>query len=160
MKFSSRGMEILVTSGIVIQTSVSVPARKLIMPAKRLLFVCIENSNRSQMAEAFAKIYGNAEIESLSAGSDPSGVVNPKAIAAMQEVGYDLRVHTSKSLDEIPTGPYAAAITMGCGDSCPNVAAQIKEDWQLPDPRELPAEKFHQVRDAISEKVRDLLTRI
>jgi len=130
------------------------------MTAKRLLFVCIENSNRSQMAEAFARIYGGEGVKAFSAGSDPSGEVNPKAILAMEEVGYDLSLHHSKSLDDIPAGEFAAAITMGCGDSCPNVAAAIKEDWQLPDPRELPPEEFYQVRDAIAEKVKDLLTRI
>ena len=130
------------------------------MSNKRVLFVCVENSNRSQMAEAFARIYGGNDIEAFSAGSNPSGKVNPKAIAAMEEVGYDLSLHESKSLNDLPDGEYAAAITMGCGDSCPNVAAPIKEDWQLPDPRDLPPEDFHQVRDAISAKVKDLLTRI
>lgn len=130
------------------------------MSAKRLLFVCVENSNRSQMAEAFARILGGDRVEAFSAGSKPSGKVNPKAIAAMAEAGYDLSSHTSKSLDEIPSGPYAAAITMGCGDSCPNVAAEIKEDWQLPDPRDLPPEEFYQIRNAIEAKVRELLRRI
>lgn len=130
------------------------------MTAKRLLFVCTENSNRSQMAEAFARMLGGDQIEAFSAGSKPSGIVNPKAIAAMDERGYDLRTHTSKSLADIPEGEFAAAITMGCGDSCPNVAARIKEDWQLPDPRDLPPGEFHQIRDAIELKVKDLLTRI
>lgn len=130
------------------------------MSAQRLLFVCVENSNRSQMAEGFARMLGGDDVEAYSAGSQPSGKVNPKAIAAMAEVGYDLTSHSSKSLAEIPSGSYAAAITMGCGDSCPNVAARIKEDWQLPDPRDLPPEDFHQIRDAIEAKVKDLLTRI
>ncbi|MBD3673074.1 MAG: arsenate reductase ArsC [Planctomycetaceae bacterium] len=130
------------------------------MTVKRLLFVCVENSNRSQMAEAFARMFGGDDIEAYSAGSNPSGQVNPKAIAAMAEVGYDLTGHHSKSLDDLPEGEYAAAITMGCGDSCPNVSAPLKEDWELPDPRHLPPEEFHQVREAISAKVKDLLTRI
>jgi len=79
------------------------------MTAKRLLFVCIENSNRSQMAEAFARIYGGEGVKAFSAGSDPSGEVNPKAILAMKEVGYDLSLHHSKSLDDIPAGEFAAA---------------------------------------------------
>lgn len=130
------------------------------MSAKRLLFVCVENSNRSQMAEAFARMFGGDEIQAFSAGSNPSGKVNPKAIAAMSEVGYDLTGHASKSLDDIPEGEYAAAITMGCGDSCPNVPAVIKEDWELPDPRDLPPDEFYKIRDAISVKVKDLLARI
>jgi arsenate reductase len=66
----------------------------------RVLFVCVENSNRSQMAQAFATIYGGDRVEALSAGSKPKGVVNPKAIAAMKELGYDLGTHTSKSVEQ------------------------------------------------------------
>jgi arsenate reductase len=127
------------------------------MSVKRVLFVCIENSNRSQMAQAFAKIYGGDSIEAYSAGSRPSGKVNPKAIAAMKELGYDLSVHESKSLDEIPDGEYAAAVTMGCGDACPFVQAQRRIDWQIPDPREMEPSEFNQVRDLIAEKVQALL---
>lgn len=126
----------------------------------RVLFVCVENSNRSQMAEAFARIHGGDRVEAWSAGSRPSGRVNPKAIEAMRELGYDLASHTSKSLDEIATGEYAAAVTMGCGDACPNVAAMIREDWQIPDPREMPPEQFREVRDLIERKVRNLLDRL
>ena len=124
----------------------------------RVLFVCIENSNRSQMAQAFARIHGGEKVEAFSAGSRPSGKVNPKAIEAMRELGYDLSTHESKSLDEIPDIEYDAAITMGCGDSCPHVKAKRREDWQLPDPREMPPEEFRQVRDLISTKVQELLS--
>jgi protein-tyrosine-phosphatase len=127
---------------------------------KRILFVCVENSNRSQMAEAFARMLGGDSIEAFSAGSRPSGRINPKAVEAMREVGYDLTKHRSKSLEEIPPGPYDAAITMGCGDACPNVAANLREDWQIPDPREMSPDQFREVRDLIDEKVRDLLTRL
>jgi protein-tyrosine-phosphatase len=127
---------------------------------KRVLFVCVENSNRSQMAQAFARMHGGDAIEAYSAGSRPSGKVNPKAIAAMREKGYDLATHSSKSLDEIPKGEYAAAVTMGCGDACPNVPARIREDWDLPDPRDMPPEEFGKVRDLIEENVKDLLARI
>jgi arsenate reductase (thioredoxin) len=130
------------------------------MSLPRVLFVCVENSNRSQMAEAFARLHGAAIVEAHSSGSRPSGRVNPRAIEFMQEVGYDLTTHTSKSLDDIPPGQYAAAITMGCGDSCPMVAADIREDWQIPDPKELPADEFRQIRDLIESKVKTLLTRV
>ena len=126
----------------------------------KVLFVCVENSNRSQMAEAFARIEGGDRIEAWSAGSRPSGRVNPKAIDALRELGYDLTTHTSKSLAEIAPGPYAAAVTMGCGDACPNVAAMLREDWQIPDPREMPPEQFREVRDLIAGKVRELLKRL
>ena len=83
---------------------------------KHILFVCIENSCRSQMAEAFGHMHGKGIIEAHSSGSRPSGKVNERAIEFMKEVGYDLTTHTSKSLDEIPDVEYEYAITMGCGD--------------------------------------------
>ena len=87
---------------------------------QKLLFVCIENSNRSQMSQAFAKMLGGDDVEAYSAGSKPSGMVNPKAIAAMKELGYDLSNHDSKSLDEVKMfAPFDAVVTMGCGDACP-----------------------------------------
>ena len=124
---------------------------------KKLLFVCIENSNRSQMAQAFAKIYGRDVVEAYSAGSNPSGKINPKAIAAMKELGYDLSTHDSKSLDDIPAITYDYAITMGCGDACPHVSAKNRLDWQIPDPRNMDPHEFNQVRDLIAEKVKLLL---
>jgi arsenate reductase (thioredoxin) len=130
------------------------------MTLPRVLFVCVENSNRSQMAEAFARRLGAGTVEAHSAGSRPSGRVNPRAIEFMQEVGCDLSTHKSKSLDDIPPGQYAAAITMGCGDSCPMVTAEIREDWQIPDPKELPADEFREVRDLIESKVKGLLVRV
>lgn len=120
---------------------------------KKILFVCVENSCRSQMAEAFAKIHGKNLIESYSAGSRPSGKVNEKAIKAMREIGYDLSVHQSKSLNDIPDTEYDFAITMGCGDECPNVRAKQRQDWKIPDPKNMNDEEFNQVRDMIKQKV-------
>lgn len=127
---------------------------------KKVLFVCIENSNRSQMAEAFAKIHGNGHVEAYSSGSRPSGKVNPKAIEAMKELGYDLTTHTSKSLDEIPDVEYDFVATMGCGDECPFVRAKIREDWAIPDPKHMEPDEFRKVRDLIEAKVKDMLARI
>jgi protein-tyrosine-phosphatase len=127
---------------------------------KNILFVCIENSNRSQMAQAFAIIYGGDKANAYSAGSRPSGRINPKAIAAMKELGYDLSTHDSKSLDEIPTVVYDYAITMGCGDACPMVNARNREDWDIPDPRDMDETEFRKVRDLIGSKVKDLLQKI
>ncbi len=123
----------------------------------RLLFVCVENSNRSQMSEAFARLLGGAQVEAYSCGSRPSGRVNPKAIAAMQELGYDLSTHTSKGLNQVPQDGYAATVTMGCGDACPMIAAERRVDWQIPDPREMAPDQFNTVRDRIAEEVRGLL---
>jgi len=125
-----------------------------------ILFVCIENSNRSQMAEAFARMHGGRGVDAHSAGSRPSGKVNPKAVAAMQELGYDLSAHRSKTIAELPALEFDAVVTMGCGDACPNVRGRVHEDWQIPDPRDLPPEQFRQVRDLIEDKVKDLLARL
>jgi arsenate reductase len=125
-----------------------------------VLFVCVENSNRSQMAEAFARMHGGDEIEAYSSGSKPSGRVNPRAIEFMRERGYDLSVHTSKPLDQIPDVEYDAAITMGCGDNCPLVKANLREDWGIPDPKELPPDEFRRVRDLIENQVKSLLARL
>ena len=124
---------------------------------KKILFVCIENSNRSQIAEAFANIYANEKILAYSAGSKPSGKINPRAIASMNEIGYDLSAHHSKSLDEIPQTMYDAVITMGCGDACPWVPAVRREDWDIPDPRDMNEIEFTIVRDLIRSKVFKLL---
>lgn len=124
---------------------------------KRILFVCVENSNRSQMAQAFAILHGGDRVEAFSAGSRPSGKINPKAIAAMAELGYDLSRHESKSLDAISREPFDVTVTMGCGDACPMIPAKLREDWQIPDPREMPPEQFRNVRDLIEQKVKTLL---
>ena len=124
---------------------------------KAVLFVCIENSNRSQMAQAFAILHGHGEVQAYSAGSKPSGKINPKAIAAMNEIGYDLSRHDSKSLDEIPDVTYDAVITMGCGDACPWVPARYREDWAIPDPRNMNEDDFRVVRNEIESKVKELL---
>ena len=126
---------------------------------KKILFVCVENSNRSQMSQAFAKILGGKNVEAYSAGSRPSGIVNPKAIAAMKELNYDLSKHDSKSLKEVEQyAPFDAVVTMGCGDACPWMPAKQFIDWQIPDPREMNEKDFRKVRDMIKEKVAALLS--
>jgi protein-tyrosine-phosphatase len=124
---------------------------------KRILFVCVENSNRSQMAEAFARIHGAGSVEACSAGSRPSGRVNPKAVEAMKEVGYDLTTHTSKGLDGFNGKEVEVAVTMGCGDECPLVVANRRVDWQIPDPRDMTPDQFREVRNLIEAKVKELL---
>lgn len=126
-------------------------------PPKRVLFVCVENSNRSQMAEAFARRHGGGRVEAHSAGSRPSGRVNPRAVAFLAERGYDLTAHQSKGLTDLPDVEFDAVVTMGCGDECPLVRARRREDWGIPDPKELPAAEFRAVRDLIEEKVKGLL---
>jgi protein-tyrosine-phosphatase len=124
---------------------------------KRIIFVCVENSNRSQMAEAFARIHSGGQVEAFSAGSRPSGRVNPKAVEAMREVGYDLSAHQSKSLQDLAGVEFDVAVTMGCGDECPFIRAKRRDDWNIPDPKELPPEQFRTVRDLIERKVKEVL---
>lgn len=126
---------------------------------KKILFVCIENSNRSQMAQAFATILGSDNIQPFSAGSKPSGRINPKAIAAMQELGYDLSTHSSKSLEQVKEeAPFDVVVTMGCGDACPWMPAKQFVDWNIPDPRDMDAAGFNDVRDLIRQKVKELIS--
>ena len=128
------------------------------MQKKKILFVCVENSNRSQMSQAFAIIHGGENVEAYSAGSKPSGIVNPKAIAAMQELGYDLSIHDSKSLQEVQTyAPFDAVVTMGCGDACPWMPAKKFVDWEIPDPKHMEPAAFNGVRNFIEKKVKLLL---
>ena len=125
---------------------------------KKILFVCVENSNRSQMSQAFAKMIGGSDVKAYSAGSTPSGRINQKAIVAMKELGYDLKTHRSKSIDQVKEfAPFDAVVTMGCGDACPWMPAKQFIDWQIPDPRDMNENEFNQVRDLIQEKVKELL---
>lgn len=124
---------------------------------KRVLFVCVENANRSQMAEAFARMLGGDEVEAWSAGSRPSGRINPKAVRFMAELGYDLSAHGSNSLDDIAGIDFDAVITMGCGDACPWVPARRREDWALADPRDMDDDGYRAVRDDIGRRVAALL---
>jgi protein-tyrosine-phosphatase len=124
---------------------------------KRVIFVCVENSNRSQMAQAFAHIHGAGKVEAFSAGSRPSGRINPKAVEAMEKVGYDLTTHTSKGLDEFNDQEFDAAVTMGCGDECPLVHTRRRLEWQIPDPRDMTPDQFRDVRNLIETKVKELI---
>lgn len=128
---------------------------------KKLLFVCVENSNRSQMSQAFAIIHGGENVEAYSAGSKPSGIVNPKAIAAMKELNYDLSKHDSKSLQGIEQyAPFDVVVTMGCGEACPWMPAKKFIDWQIPDPKYMEPIEFNKVRDLIEAKVKELIGKI
>jgi len=128
---------------------------------KKILFVCIENSNRSQMSQAFALMKGGKNTDTFRRGSKPSCVINPKAIAAMKEFGYDLSKHESKSLEEVKAfAPFDVVVTMGCGDACPWMPAKEFIDWQIPDPKNMEREDFNKVRDLIRDKVNDLLHRL
>ena len=123
----------------------------------KIVFLCVENSNRSQMAEAFGHVYAPVGVEVYSAGSKPSGKVNPKAVEAMKELGYEMSGHRSKGLDDLPAAEFDVAVTMGCGDSCPNLRAKRRFDWQIPDPKLLSENDYREVRNLIGRMVKALI---
>jgi protein-tyrosine-phosphatase len=122
-----------------------------------VLFVCVANSFRSQIAEAAARAIGGGRWDVWSAGSSPSGHVHPLAVQLMGEVGLDLSAHRSKGLDAVPPRRWDYVVTMGCGDDCPTVNAAHRVDWQIPDPAGLPLDEARRVRDQIMERVRALM---
>ena len=122
-----------------------------------LLFVCIENSCRSQMAEGFARRLGHGRVAVHSAGSRPSGQVNPRAIQFMEEKGIDLTVQISKGLEDLPKVPWDYLVTMGCGDACPFLPARHRVDWDLQDPKHMDDAGFRAVRDRIEALVKGLI---
>jgi len=133
---------------------------------KKVIFVCVHNSGRSQMAEAFAKRLGAGRIVAESAGTDPAATLNPQALQAMEEIGYDMSGHYPKVMTPEMVESADRIITMGCGVNlddidhggavCPAVFVE-SEDWGLEDPREQPLEKVREIRDQIRQKVERLL---
>lgn len=123
-----------------------------------LLFVCVENSCRSQMAEGFARALGEGRVKAFSAGSRPSGRVDERAAGFMAEKGISLEGQSSKGLDDLPGNlTWDCVVTMGCGDQCPHLPARRRLDWDLADPKTLPDDEFRLVRDEIEELVRRLI---
>ena len=126
----------------------------------RVLFVCVENSCRSQMAEAFARKLGGNVIEAWSAGSRPSGKVNETAVVVMRERGVELGANASKGFAALPKQPWDFVVTMGCGEQCPLVSSAETIDWDVPDPKAMPLDDFRRVRDLIEERVASLVQRL
>jgi len=123
---------------------------------KNVLFVCVENSFRSQMAEGFAREFGAGKVQAYSAGSRPSGEVNPGAIEAMKEKGIDVASQASKGLEDLPALQWDAVVTMGCGDACPHLPAEKRLDWDLPDPKGKSAQEIRAIRDTIENHIKKL----
>ena len=126
----------------------------------RIAFVCVENANRSQMAEAFGHMANEDDLEVHSAGSKGGGQVNPKAVAAMARLGYDLSRHTSKPATDLEGVQFDAVVTMGCGDACPFLQADRREDWPIPDPKHMEPADFDVVRDDLRERVNKLVAEL
>lgn len=127
---------------------------------QRILFVCVENACRSQIAQAFARQQGGTAIEAHSAGSKPRGSVDATAISVMRERGIDMSRHASKGFDALPQITWDVLVTMGCGDACPHLPAARRVDWQIQDPARQPVEVYRQIRDVIDGAVQLLLSTI
>lgn len=120
-------------------------------------FVCVENARRSQMAEAFANVFGQGKIEIYSAGSNPSSSIDPLVIEVMKEKGIDLSGKRPKSLNELPSMEMDYLVTMGCEETCPAVLTKKIIEWDIPDPKGKSIELYREIRDTIEHKVRTLL---
>jgi arsenate reductase len=127
---------------------------------KKVLFVCVENSCRSQMAEGFARKLGQGKIEAFSAGSNPSGRVDQMAINVMQERGIDISNQEPEGFEPLEEEDFDYVITLGCGDVCPFVPARHRIEWDVPDPKGKSTEAFRNTRDQIERKVREFLHRL
>ena len=126
---------------------------------KKVAFVCVHNSCRSQMAEGWAKKLGSDVLEAYSAGTEKYPEVKPLAVQVMEEAGVDMSDHHPKLLSDIPA-EVDILITMGCNVECPYVSCQYREDWGLSDPSGGPIEDYRKTRDIIKEKVKDLIQRV
>ncbi len=124
---------------------------------KKILFICIENSCRSQIGEAFANFLGKDRVIAYSAGSKPSGKVNEAAIEVMEENGIDISSARSKGFSDLPIKDFDSVISMGCKDACPFVPAESHIDWQIPDPKEKGIDFFRKIRDDIEKRVKRLI---
>jgi protein-tyrosine-phosphatase len=127
---------------------------------RRIVFICVENARRSQMAQGFAEAFGQGKIEVYSAGSRPSKEIDPLVIEVMKEKGIDLGTKRPKNLDELPRVEMDYLVTMGCEEACPAVLAKKIIEWEIPDPKGKSIQVFRKVRDLIEDKVKNLLKKI
>jgi arsenate reductase len=125
-----------------------------------VLFVCVHNAGRSQMAAALLEKRADGRVRARSAGSEPADAVNPVAVEAMRELGIDLSRATPRRLEDDAVREADAVITMGCGDACPVYPGKLYEDWEIEDPAGKDLETVRRIRDEIDERVRDLLARL
>ena len=130
------------------------------MSLPTVLFVCVHNAGRSQMAAGFLQHLAGDRVEVLSAGSQPADAVNPAAVAAMAEVGIDLAAATPKLLTDAAVEEADVVVTMGCGDACPFYPGKRYEDWPLDDPAGQGVEAVRPIRDEIRSRVEVLVTEL
>ena len=130
------------------------------MSLPTVLFVCVHNAGRSQMAAGFLQHLAGDRVDVLSAGSQPADAVNPAAVAAMAEVGIDLTAATPKLLTDAAVQEADVVVTMGCGDACPLYPGKRYEDWPLDDPAGQGIDAVRPIRDAIRERVEVLVAEL
>lgn len=125
---------------------------------KTVLFACVHNAGRSQMAAAwFNRLVDPSKARAISAGTEPGSKVHPEVLEAMREVGVDLSGAQPRFLSEELAGSAAMLITMGCGESCPVVPGVERDDWPFEDPKGKPIERVRAIRDAIRDRVAELI---
>lgn len=130
------------------------------MSTPTILFVCVHNAGRSQMAAAFARRAGEGRVRVLSAGSAPGETLNPAVVAAMAEVGLDISGETPRRLSDEMAAGADVVVTMGCGDACPYYPGARYEDWELTDPAGQDLATVRAIRDEIEARVAALLAEV
>ena len=132
------------------------------MAKKRILFVCVENAGRSQMAEAFFRKYSPSGFEPISAGTMPSAKINPTVAQAMKEIGIDIEKNSPQSISQEMIDEAKTAVSMGCIDkeTCPVLFLRDVVDWQIEDPKGKPIEEIRKIRDQIEQKVKELVLQL
>lgn len=123
----------------------------------KIVFVCVENARRSQMAEGFARAFGQGRVDVYSAGSRPAYSIDPLIIEVMKEKGIDLSANRSKGLNELPPMEMDYLVTMGCEETCPAVSSKRTMEWEIPDPKGKTIDVVRKIRDTIEDKVRTLI---
>ena len=134
----------------------------LLTENKKILFVCVENAGRSQMAEAFFRKYAPSKFEPISAGTIPSSQINPTVVQAMKEIGIDLQNNPPKSISQEMISNSTKTVNMGCMDkeACPSLFVNDIEDWQIPDPKGKSIEEVRKIRDEIDSKIKELVSNL
>ena len=133
---------------------------KIMKDKKKIVFVCVENARRSQMAQGFAEVFGKGKLEVYSAGSRPSSQIDPLVIEVMKEKGIDLSSRLTKGLNDLPSVEMDYLVTMGCEETCPAVLAKKIMEWQIPDPKGKPIDEIRKIRDLLEAKVKTLLEKV